>query len=162
MLLESLIQSIKFVKGLAPAADRWNTNPSTDVVSMANYNNVCFLVHQAGGTTGTATFTVNCSASNAGGSPTAIPFRYAKGPTGAGASSDIMGALTEATAAGFTSTAAEDALYLIEVSASELTADKPYVFLTCTEAANDPVNGAVEIILYNPRYAGAVQPTSIA
>lgn len=161
-MIESLIQSIKFVKGLAPAADRWNTNPATDIVSMANYNNCTFLAHQQGGTTGTVTFTVEACSDASGTGATAIPFNYAKGPDGAGANSDVMGALTAATAAGFASTAAHDALYLIEVAAADLPEGKYFVRLKCTELVNDPINGAVEIILYNPRYAGATQPTAIA
>ena len=160
--MQSLVQTMKFVKGLAPAADRWNTNPITDVVSMKDYNNLAFLVHQAGGTTGKATFTVQASAANDGGTPTAVAFRYAKGPDGAGASADVIGALTDATVAGFDSTPAEDALYVIEVKAEDLPDGKPYVHLKCTESANDPINGSVSIVLYNGREIGATQPTVLA
>ncbi len=155
-------ESFHPVKGLAPAADRWNTNPATDVVSLANFENVCFLVHQTGGTTGKATLTVNASALNTGASPTAIPFKYRVGSDGAGAASDAFGAITDATAAGFDTTPAIDAIYLIEVNASQLPVDKKFVHLLCTESVNDPVVGAVEILLYNPRYGGATQPTAIS
>lgn len=158
----SLIQTLKFVKGLAPAADRWNTNPSTDVVNMANYSKCTFLIHQQGGTTGTATITISAATDAAGSSPTAIPFKYSVGGTGASAGGDDAGAMTDATAAGFTTTANADKLYLCEVNAIDLPATKNFVFMTTTEAVNDPVNGAVEIILSGSRYAGASQPTAIS
>lgn len=158
----SLIQTAKFVKGLAPAADRWDTGPSTDIVNMANYTKCTFLAHQSGGTTGKATFTVEaCSDVSATGA-VAIPFRYSVGGSGAGAGGDDAGAVTAATAAGFDSTPNADKLYLIEVDAIDLPAGKNFVRLKCTEAVNDPVNGAVEIILTGSRYAGASQPTAIS
>lgn len=158
----SLIQTLKFVKGLAPAADRWNTNPVTDIVSMANYSKCTFLAHQSGGTTGTVTFTVNAQSDVSATGAVAIPFRYSVGGTGAGAGGDDAGAVTAATAAGFASTANADKLYLIEVDAIDLPAGKPFVSLVCTELVNDPVNGAVEIILSGSRFPGASQPTAIA
>ncbi len=158
----SLIQTLKFVKGLAPAADRWNTNPATDIVNLANYSKCTFLVHQQGGTTGTATFTVEaCSDVSATGA-TAIAYKYSVGGTGASAGGDDAGATTDAAAAGFTSTANAEKLYLIEVNAIDLPAGKNFVRLVCTEAVNDPVNGAVEIILSGSRFAGASQPTAIS
>jgi len=157
-----LFETVKFVKGLAPAADRWNTNPVTDVVNTKLYDKVCFLVTQAGGTTGTATFTVIAQSDVSATGAVAVAYRYQVGADGAGAGGDLFGAVTEVGAAGFTSTAATDRQYLIEVRADELPADKPFVSLTCTEAANDPVNGCVSIILYPSRYSQEVQPTAIA
>lgn len=160
--MNSLTEQVSFVKGLPPAADRWNTNPATDIVSMRNHNKCTFLVHQEGGTTGTATFTVEACSDVSGTGATAIPFGYRVGAAGAGAGGDAMGARVEATASGFTSTAASDRLYLIEVEANELLAAKPFVRLKCTEAVNDPVNGSVEIMLSEGRYQGASAPTAIA
>lgn len=159
--MQSLIQSMKFVKGLAPAADRWNTSPATDIVSLANYAQCTFLVHQEGGTTGNATFTVEACSDNAGNGATAIPFRYSVGGTGSGASGDATGAVTAATASGFASTPNADKVYVIEVGSAELPADKPWVRLKCTETTNDPVNGAVEIILSGARFAQDAQPSVI-
>lgn len=149
-----LRENMHFVKGLAPAADRWNTNPATDIVKADEWDKVNFLVHQEGGTTGTATFTVEACSDNTGTGAEAVAFAYSVGAAGAGALSDILGARTEAAAAGFTSTAASDRLYLIEIRADQLPESKPYVRLKCTEAVNDPVNGAVEILLYKGRYVG--------
>ncbi len=147
-------EMMHFVKGLAPAADRWNTNPATDIVKLDEWNKAVFLVHQQGGTTGVATLTVEACSDNTGTGATAVAFAYAVGADGAGANSDIMGARTEAAAAGFNTTAAIDALYLIEIRGDQLPDGKPYVRLKCTEAVNDPVNGAVEIMLYEGRFIG--------
>lgn len=156
-----ILQTIKFVKGLAPAGDRWHTDPATDIVNTKNYRKVAFLVHQSGGTTGKATLTVEACSDVAATGAVAVPFHYSVGGTGAGTDGDATGAVTDATAAGFDTTANADKLYLIQVEASELPEDKPFVRLKCTEAANDPVNGAVEILLYEARYAGADLPTAI-
>lgn len=155
-------ENVKFVKGLAPAADRWNTNPGTDVVSLRNHGYALFLVHQQGGTTGNATLTVEGCDDVSATNKTAVAFKYRKGAAGASAGGDAMGAWTDATSAGFDTTAAEDALYEILVEASTLPENRPFVRLLCTEKTNDPVNGAVEILLCEPRYAGVEQPTAIA
>jgi len=160
--MDSLIQTCKFVKGLAPAADRWNTNPSTDIVSMADYDKLIFMVHQEGGTTGKATLTVLACSDVSASATSAIAFRYSVGAAGAGALGDLHGAITDATAAGFDTTPATDRIYLIEVKAEDLPAGYPFVKMVCTEAANDPVNGVVDIVLFGARYAGAVLPTAIA
>ncbi len=158
----SFAEDVKVVKGLAPAADRWNTNPATDVVSLRNYGYAVFLAHQQGGTTGNATFTVQGCDDVTPSNTTAVAFKYRKGANGAGAGGDAMGAWTDATTSGFTTTAAEDAIYEILVEASTLPENRPFVRMLCTEATNDPVNGAVEILLCEPRFAGVDQPTAIA
>lgn len=162
--MNSLIEEIKVVKGLAPAADRWDTNPATDIVSTKLYDKVCFLAHQAGGTTGKATFTVEACSDVSGTGAVAVPFRYSVGGAGAGAGGDDTGVIIQATAAGFDSTPNSDRAYLIEVGAENLPADKPFVRLKCTEAVNDPVNGAVEILLFGGRFigSGSSLPSAIA
>lgn len=160
--MSKIIETIKFVKGLAPAADRWNTNPATDIVNAALYQNVAFLVHQEGGTTGKATLTVEACSDVSGTGAVAIPFQYSVGGTGEGADGDATGAVTSATAAGFDTTANADKLYIVDVDSASLPAGKPFLRLKCTEAVNDPVKGAVEILLYGARYAGAALPSAIA
>lgn len=155
MLSESVAKPIK---ALAPAADRWNSNPTTDSISMANHHRLTFLVYQSGGTTGNATITLLASATSTPGSSTALPFRYRKMTTGA---SDVLGDVTNATDAGFTTTANEDSIYEIEIDSSDLPDGKPWVHMLCTEATNDPVNGCVIALLSEPRYAGLTHATAI-
>lgn len=160
--MNHIVESVKFVKGLAPAADRWNTSPSTDIVNTKLYGQVAFLVHQEGGTTGNATLTVEaCSDVSATGA-TAVPFTYSVGGAGAGAAGDDTGAITAAAATGFDTTANSDRLYVVVVDVAALPADKPFVRLKCTEKTNDPVNGSVAILLSQPRYAGASLPSAIS
>lgn len=160
--MDAILEAVKFVKGLAPAADRWNTNPATDIVNTKYYDKVMFLAHQEGGTTGKATFTVEACSDASGTGAEAVAFRYCVGADGASAGGDDMGAVTAATSAGFDSIPNSDRQYLIHVTAQELPTDKPFVRLKCTESVNDSVNGAVEIILYGARFAGASMPTAIS
>lgn len=148
----------KPIKALAPAADRWNTSPVTDSISMKNHNKLTFLVYQEGGTTGKATLTVLASTDASRTSEEAVTFRYRKMTTGA---SDVLGAVTAAAAAGFDTTAAEDSIYELEVLSSELPEGKPWVHLKATEAANDPVNGCVIALVSEPRFGGITQPAAI-
>lgn len=142
------VEKVHAVKGLAPAADLYNGDPATDVVNMKDYRRCTFVLHQNGvspSSNGNAVITVEACASAAGSSATAIPFKYTKLTTGA---SDASTALTDATAAGFTTTAVENTTYVIEVAANELTDDKPYVRLVCTEGTDAPVVGSVMIYLH--------------
>lgn len=148
----------KPIKALAPAADRWNTNPVSDSITLANHNRLTFLVYQSGGTTGRATLTVLASSDASRTGEEAIPFRYRKMTTGA---SDSLGAVTAATAAGFSTTAAEDSIYEIEVLSSDLPQSKPWVHLKATEAVDDPISGCVIALVSEPRYGGLDQPTAI-
>jgi hypothetical protein len=75
--------------------------------------------------------------------------------------SDVLGAVTNATSAGFSTTAAEDSIYEIEVLSSDLPQSKPWVHLKATEAVDDPVSGCVIALVSEPRYAGLDQPAAI-
>lgn len=160
--MDELFISGKFVKGLAPAADRWNTGPDTDVVTLRNHDKLLAIVHQEGGTTGCAAITVKACTDNAKAGATAIPFLYRVGASGAGALGDAMGAVVQATSSGFVTTAATDRLYLIFVKGSDIQAIGGFVYLTLTESVNDPVNASVDFLLFDGRYEGVSQPTVIA
>lgn len=152
-----LSERYKPLKGLAPAADRFNTSPSTDVFSMKNLDSITFLVYHDGGTTGKGTFTVEACDDVTPSNTTPVAFNYRRMTTGA---SDTMGAISAATAAGIDSVPAESTIIEIEVSA-DVVAETGYTFvrLKCAEAVNDPVNGVV-IALGKLRYEGA-QPSSV-
>lgn len=154
-----LSEKLHFAKGLAPAADRFNTNPPTDVYNLGLAEDITFIVAHAGGTTGKATITVEACDDVTPSNTTAIPFRYRRMTTGA---DDTMGDISVATAAGIDTVPTEDTLIEINVRASELTAGKPFVRLKLTEAVNDPVVGFVLAILGNPRYQGETQPSVLA
>lgn len=154
-----LSETLKIVKGLAPAADRFNTGPSTDIFNLALAERLTFLVYHAGGTTGKATLTVDaCSDVSATGAE-AVAYRYRRMTTGA---SDVVGAISNATASGIDTVAGEDTIIEIEVLADELPAGKPFARLTLTEAANDPVNAAVIGILSGLKYGGVNAPSVLS
>jgi len=154
-----LSESIKFCKGLAPAADRFNTDPVSDYVNTQGHKRVTFLVIHQGGTTGKATLTVLAATNASGGSAAAQAFTYRRMTTG---DSDTNGAPAAATSAGIDTVPAEDTIIEIEVDVASLPDGKPFVALKCTEAVNDPVTGAVLIILDGARYQGLTPPTAIA
>lgn len=144
-----LSEKLKIIGALAPAADRFNTSPATDIINIGKTDKVTFLVYHAGGTTGKATLTVEACNNVVPSLTTAIAFKYRRKTTGA---SDTWGAVTDATNAGIDTVAAEDTIVEIEVDGSVVAAtDRAYVRLKLTEAANDPVNAAV-IALAPARY----------
>jgi len=130
---------------LAPAADRYNTSPSTDWVRVPGSGKLQFLLVEGAGGTGTATITVNSASDNAGTGATAIPFRY-KTATSSAELNDA-GGYTTATASGVTPAAGANKSTLVEVRFDEVSAGKPYVSLTLTEVANFPVDAGVIAII---------------
>lgn len=155
------IEMVHPIKGLTPSADMYNTNPASDVVNTKYFKKVVFVIHQAKNATstaGTATATIEACSSAAGSNAAAVAFKYSKMTTGA---SDVMGAITDATASGFTTTANEDTMYFLEVDPAELPAGKPYCRLQLTEVVNAPVLGSVSIYGLNPSFAGASMPTAL-
>lgn len=155
-----LSEQIHVVQALAPDADRFNANPQTDYISLKNYGTISFVLAIGAGATGTATITAQMAEAAAGTGATDIPFKYRR--VAATGTSDVEGAMTDATDAGFTTTAGADQLYIIEVEAQELDSDSPFVALTLTEVANDPVDAGVLAILGEPRYPGSTHITAIA
>lgn len=140
---------------LAAAADRYDSDPATDVYNTKLYGIVTFIIAHGAGATGTVVVTVEECTSIAGAGNTAIPFRFRVG-TAAG----VLGAFQDALAAGFTIAAGADQLAVIEVLATELSATHPFVRLQLTEGVDDPVSAAVLAIVGAPSYAEAVMPNA--
>jgi len=144
--MNKILEEIKIINGLAPAADRYNSDPATDIVNAGRYDRIVFLLFQvtAGTNTGTATITIeecdDVSASNS----TAIAFKYLANV--AAGTSDDFGAWQTATASGFSTTANKTAIYAAEVSGADLTDGYPYVRMVLTESVDDPVTGCVLIL----------------
>lgn len=133
---------------IAANEDIFNGNPSTDVVSMENYNDILFVITKNAGATGTATITVSSCDDVTPTTATAIAFKYKKMTT-----IDTMGAWTAATTSGFTTTAGADQTYVIHVSADMLSGSDKFVKLTATEVVGDPCDGAIIAIQLNPRFS---------
>ena len=133
---------------LEPDAARYNGNPSTDIVNMENWSRITFIISEGAGGTGTATVTANASDDASASSTTAIAFRYREIST-----HGTMVAGSTASTSGFTTTAGANKMVIVEIEDSELTAGKPFVYLTLTEVANSAVDAGVTAILSGPRYA---------
>jgi len=153
------------VVGLYPKADAFDTAMTTDYISLANYKRATFIIPTGDATSGTAngTVTVLASAVAAGSNTTAVPFSYRV--CASSTTVDTWGALTDATASGFSMTAGDNYCYAVEVMVEEVeaaAAGKGFVALKVTEVTNDPVPAGVIVILSDPRYPQSVPVTAIA
>ena len=153
------------VNGLYPKADAFATSGQTDFINLKNYRRLTFFIHTGDATAGTAdgVVTVQAADNAAGDNPVDIPFKYRKCLSST--TVDTWGALTDAAAAGFAMDAADNALYAIEVLASDVEAaqpGKPFVALTVTEDTDDPIVAGILAILSGPRYPQEVPVTAIA
>lgn len=152
-----LLQYAHFMKGLDPVADAFAGTVSTDIVNFADFSSIIFIRHEGVGTTGTSTLTIEASDDISATNVTAIPFRY-KIMT----ATDVEGALTSATTAGFTTTAGSSHVYMLEASSEEMgDTGFGYVRMTMVEVANDPVLGGVMILGIGSRYAQDIPKTAL-
>lgn len=156
----NMLTQVKVVSALAPVADAFDGTKTSKALNMTNYGAASFLVTKGVGLTGTSTITVEkCSASDGTGA-TAIPFFYERIPTG-----DTRGTLTEATTAGFTTTAGSDEMYLVHVHTNLeglASGDKPWVRLKAVESVDSPVVGCIHAFLYQGNYGNSHGPSAIA
>ncbi len=160
MNAQYLSEQLHVVQALAPKDDLYEGSPQTDFISLKSYKSLMFVLEHGVGTTGTVVITVQNATDAAGTSPTDIPFRYRR--VAATGTSDVPGALTEASATGFTTTAGSNQVYLIEVLAEELDEAKPFVAMTLTEGTDAVVAASVLAILGAPRFPGSTMLTAIA
>ena len=156
-----LSESSAIVNVLSPAADRYNTNPAGDYINAKYFSKITFLLSQttAGTNTGTATVTILAASDASGTGAEAIEFKYRKKTTGASA---VYGSVTDATTAGFTTTANEDTIYEVEVEAQKVPETKPFVTIKLTEVVNDPVTGSVVAVLHGCRFQSQTMPDVLA
>ena len=148
------------VLGLAYAADRLNTNPISDVVSMKRFKKArfhCFFADSGG--TGDGTLKLQASAAFDGSSPSDIPFRYKKC-----VATDVWSAPANVDAGSTVAiTAGVAAQYIVaECRARDLPNGLDKVFAKLTEVTDEPVPGIILIELLEPDLAESVYPTQIA
>lgn len=142
---------------IADYSDYTTGNPATDVVSLANYDSVLFLILKSSGATGTATITVESCDNVTPDTATAIAFTYWTCTT-----PDTWGEATAATSSGFTTTASADDMYAIEINSSQLSGTDQFVRLQFTEVDSTACDGAVLCILGNPRIAKGIMHGALA
>jgi len=155
-----MIEEVKFVNPLPTGAamdDLYEGGFSTDIVNLSNYERATWVIARGVGATGTANITVDSCDTTAPGTSTAIPFVYAVASSG-----DTLGAMTAATAAGYTTATGAGSMVVVEINSSELSGTNKFARLTITEGADSPVSGSVVCIMSNPRIiAGTSAPTAI-
>jgi hypothetical protein len=125
----------------------------TPHVAMKKYESAQFLVLFGDISTDGFVLTVTCSADNAGGTPTALSFKYRlSGVGGVDAMGDLSAAVSSLDC--IHNGAFDNAIVIIDVDADELTDAKPYVGLTFTDPGSaDAIIGVVAIL--KPRYPQA-------
>lgn len=142
----------KVVNALEPKADRFATAGNSDVISMKKYKHITFLIMTGASSTADGTVTVEACDDTTPSNQTAIAFKYRAITTG-----DTYGALTAATAAGFSMTASKvNSYYIVEVDAADIEAGQAgyeYVRLVVTEVTDDPQIAGIVAILSQPRHA---------
>ena len=151
------LEKLHFVSGLAPVADALAGSAVSDIVNGKNFGKLFFVIHKGVGATGTSTITIDACDDVVPTNTTAIPFRYRNITSG-----DTVTALTEAAAAGFTTTAGSAQLILVEVDAVELAkTGYGYCRLAATEVVDSPVLAGILIFGSNPRYSVDTGDTAI-
>jgi len=139
------------VNALSPVSDFAGSGTATsDIVNLAKYKKVTFILSTGVSTTANGTVTVVAGTSVSSATNT-VPFKYrtvlAPGTT------NVPSDLTQATASGFSMTASKaDSFYIIEVDSEDLAPDYTTCALKVTEVTNDPQIASIIAILSHPRY----------
>jgi hypothetical protein len=156
-MANSDFQRLHATIGLAPVADAFSGTVYSDIVSLSKHNECLFTIIKGVGATGTSTITVEGSDNFSGSAVAAVPFLYRVSTT-----PDAWGDWTQATAAGFATTAGSAQLYQIAVRGQDLPAGKPNARLKAVEVVDSPVLGGILIQLGQPKYGGEAPATAIA
>ncbi len=163
MLLNVLSENILPILALAPAADRYDTNPASDVISMKNYQRVSFLLSEGAGGTGTVKLTVEACDDFTPSNTVEMKFKY-RVASNSGTLTDQFGALTaqDTPATGYTTVAGANKMIEVIVDARDLPEGYDKVRLKLTEVVNSPCAASVNAFAYQPRIRKSVMPTAIA
>lgn len=146
------------VNALAPAVNAFAGTVETVPINLANWDHASFILQCGAGATGTAQITVEAFSDATATSTQSIPFYYQEC-----VASDTFGPIQHAPAGGFTTAAAADKVYKIEVDADALHDsgfDYNYVRVKSTEKVADPVAGGIVAILTGGRFSAEVPPVS--
>jgi len=151
------MENLHFVKGIDPVADAFSGTVASDIINLKNAGTCMFVIYKGVGATGTSTITVTACSDVSATAETAIKFQYRAITTG-----DTEGALTQATTAGFATTAGSSQLYVIEVKAQDIASTGySYVRLNAVELVNSPVLGGILCFTGALRYNEDVNATAI-
>lgn len=161
-----LTQNILPVMILAPDADRFAGSVVSDVVSLADYGKASCIFMEGAGGTGTYTIQVAACDDFVPTTHTAlVPFKV-RVASDAGTLTDQFvdeDALADQDkTTGYTSVAGANKMIEVIIDARDLPTGYDKFRLELTEVANDPIDGAVLALLYQPRLRKATMPTAIA
>lgn len=149
-----IVEKFHSIPALYPVADAFDGTVVSDVVEVQG-EGVLFEIIKGVGLTGTSTITVLSCDDTTPSNSAAVAFMYRASTT-----PDVWGDWTQATTAGFTTTAGSNQVYQIWVDAQKLAANNyAYAQLKAVEVVNSPVIGAIMAYIGNPRYQ--VQPSSL-
>jgi hypothetical protein len=144
-------EQVSVAQAVPPSADAFDSTVNSDVMNFKLFSKVVFLILKGNGATGTSTITINACDDITGANPVAIPFATYKSD----ADGQNMGARTERTSSGFTTTAEANKNIIIELQADQLPTDKPCAFLSAVEVVNSPVPAAIVALGFGGRYQQA-------
>ena len=143
----NILDALHFIGGLAPDADALAGTKATDIFEVQGEGAFAILwVAAIDGATNHTVTAVACDDTSAS-STSAVAFRYKAMTT-----FDTMGAWTEATTAGFTTSSTADNIYVLFVPASELASTGyKYLKFQTVEGNNQPVDAMILCGVVNPR-----------
>lgn len=148
--MTSILSKFRFVNALAPIANAFAGTVYPTGINMSQYGRLAFVIQKGVGTTGTTTVTVVAGSDASPITESAVPFRYRRIAAG----DTTIGALTQATATGFATTAGSGDMYIVEVDAKDLAASGfKYAHLKMVESVASAVIGSVLAFALDARYA---------
>lgn len=148
-----MMERSHFEVGIAAVADFGDTAQNSDVINLSRHKRARAIIHWGVGATGTQTLTVTACDDVTPSNETAIPFWYRITVAAAD-----PGAITRATASGFTTTAGSNQIVELEIVAADLAVlGRKYFRIKMTEVVNSPLLGGIIIELLEPRHAGSTQ-----
>ena len=137
------------VVNILPPVDINGGAVDSDYFSLKDYARAQILITL--GVTGAATtITVEENTDNSGTGATAIPFAYYAEETDAG---DTLGDRTAATTSGFAASTNDNIMYLIDITAEELSDGSPWLNIHLTDPSAATLVSAVAV-LTGARYSG--------
>lgn len=143
-------ESHHIVNGLSPVADAFATAGSSDIVNLAKYSAVTFIISTGATTTADGVVTV-LAGTDVSAATNAVAFKYRT--VLAPATTNVPSALTAATSSGFSMTASKpNSFFIIEVKAEDLAPTYTTCLVKVTEVTNDPQTASIIAILHNPRH----------
>lgn len=144
-----MITDLKIATVLAPATDVFSGTVTSAPVNMGHHELAAFAVIKGVGTTGTSTVTVEKCTLVDGTGAEAIPFKYRRVTN-----PDAPGDLLDAPAAGFTTTAGSNEMYLVYATVQTeglAKGDKPYARVKLVEQTDSPVAGCILVLAKGAR-----------